>query len=178
MWPILISPILKFEEQDLVVIVVIVVLCYIYLNLYVLWLINCRTPGIVAILGSWLITFYTLWQLVELHEAVPGKRFDRYPELGEHAFGPKLGYWIVMPQQTCVQVATTIVYSVTGGKSLKKFFDLLIPSVADVRLTYFILFFSCLQVFISQTPNFNSLKGVSLLAAMMSFWYFSSSSFV
>ncbi|KAK4570766.1 hypothetical protein RGQ29_029566 [Quercus rubra] len=128
-------------------------------------------PGIVAILGSWLITFYTLWQLVELHEAVPGKRFDRYPELGEHAFGPKLGYWIVMPQQTCVQVASTIVYSVTGGKSLKKFFDLLIPSVADVRLTYFILFFSCLQVFISQTPNFNSLKGISLLAAVMSFCY-------
>ncbi|KAK7843140.1 lysine histidine transporter-like 5 [Quercus suber] len=78
-------------------------------------------PGIVAILGSWLITFYTLWQLVELHEAVPGKRFDRYPELGEHAFGPKLGYWIVMPQQTCVQVASTIVYSVTGGKSLKNY---------------------------------------------------------
>ncbi|GMY07895.1 lysine histidine transporter-like 5 [Fagus crenata] len=128
-------------------------------------------PGITVMIGSWLITFYSLWQLVELHEAVPGKRFDRYNELGKHAFGPKLGYWIVMPQQLCVQMASTIVYSVTGGKSLKKFFDLMIPSMVDIRLTYFILIFSCLQLFISQTPNFNSLKAVSLLAAVMSFSY-------
>ncbi|XP_041008634.1 lysine histidine transporter-like 5 [Juglans microcarpa x Juglans regia] len=128
-------------------------------------------PGIVSILGSWLITFYSLWQLVELHEAVPGKRFDRYHELGQHAFGEKLGYWIVVPQQACVQAATTIVYSVTGGKSLKKFFDLLIPSANGVRQTYFILIFSCLQLVISQTPNFNSLKGISLLAAVMSLCY-------
>ncbi|KAG2710128.1 hypothetical protein I3843_04G010500 [Carya illinoinensis] len=128
-------------------------------------------PGIVSILGSWLITFYSLWQLVELHEAVPGKRFDRYHELGQHAFGEKLGYWIVVPQQACVQAATTIVYSVTGGKSLKKFFDLLIPSANGVRQTYFILMFSCLQLVISQTPNFNSLKGISLLAAVMSLCY-------
>ncbi|KAF5457076.1 hypothetical protein F2P56_021208 [Juglans regia] len=126
--------------------------------------------GIVSILGSWLITFYSLWQLVELHEAVPGKRFDRYHELGQHAFGEKLGYWIVVPQQACVQAATTIVYSVTGGKSLKKFFDLLVPSANGVRQTYFILIFSCLQLVISQTPNFNSLKGISLLAAVMSIW--------
>ncbi|MCL7049442.1 hypothetical protein MKW94_015021 [Papaver nudicaule] len=42
--------------------------------------------GIIGITLSWLITLYTLWQLVELHEDVPGKRFDRYPELGEHAY--------------------------------------------------------------------------------------------
>ncbi|KAK9286121.1 hypothetical protein L1049_014502 [Liquidambar formosana] len=128
-------------------------------------------PGLCAIISSWLITYYTLWQLVELHEMVPGKRFDRYPELGEHAFGPKLGYWIVMPQQLLVQVASNIVYMVTGGKSLKKFCDLLIPTFNQVRQTYFILFFACIQLLLSQTPNFNSLKSVSLLAALMSFCY-------
>ncbi|KAI4324242.1 hypothetical protein L6164_023796 [Bauhinia variegata] len=130
-------------------------------------------PGIVAIIASWVITFYTLWQLVEMHEVVPGKRFDRYFELGEHAFGPKLGYWIVMPQQLTVQVASCIVYCVTGGVSLKKFFDLILhnTTVHEIRQTYYILFFIAMQAVLSQTPNFNSLKGVSLLAAVMSFSY-------
>ncbi|KAL1205405.1 Lysine histidine transporter-like 5 [Cardamine amara subsp. amara] len=126
--------------------------------------------GIGAVLGSWVITLYTLWQLVELHEAVPGKRFDRYPELGQYAFGPKLGYWIVMPQQMLVQVGTDIVYNVTGGKSLKKAIELLIPSFA-MRNTYYILIFTAIQLCLSQIPNFNSLKGVSLLAAVMSVCY-------
>lgn len=32
--------------------------------------------------GSWLITLYTLWQLCSMHE-VNGKRFNRYHELGQ-----------------------------------------------------------------------------------------------
>lgn len=134
------------------------------------WTCRCRVYGVGAILGSWVITFYTLWQLVELHEAVPGRRFDRYSELGEHAFGPRLGYWIVMPQQMLVQVGTDIVYNVTGGTSLKKAIELLIPSFA-MRNTYYILIFTAIQLGLSQIPNFNSLKGVSLLAAVMSVCY-------
>ena len=105
-----------------------------------------------------------------MHELVPGKRFDRYFELGRHVLGPKLGLWMVMPQQLTVQVASTIVYCVTGGKSLKKFFDLLVPVMSGVRQTYYIVVFICLQLLLSQTPNFNTLKGVSLLAAVMSVW--------
>ncbi|KAH9725416.1 Lysine histidine transporter-like 5 [Citrus sinensis] len=130
-----------------------------------------KGAGFAAIFGSWAITFYSLWQLVELHEVVPGKRFDRYPELGEHCFGPRFGYWFVMPQQMLVQIATDIVYMVTGGKSLMKFVELLDHNVENVRLTYFILIFACLHLVLSQTPNFNSLKGVSLLAAVMSICY-------
>ncbi|XP_048227055.1 lysine histidine transporter-like 5 [Ricinus communis] len=128
-------------------------------------------PGILAIVVSWLVTFYSLWQLIELHEVEPGKRFDRYPELGEHVFGKKLGYWIIMPQQTLVQVATSIVYTVTGGKSLKKFMDIAVPGIGHIKQTYFIIFFIAVQLVLSQTPNFNSLKGVSSLAAVMSFCY-------
>lgn len=131
-----------------------------------------RAPGVTAIVLSWIITFYSLWQLVELHEAAPGRRFDRYPELGMYAFGPKLGYWTIMPLQLTVQVASTIVYTVTGGKSLKKSADLVFPDVFNkIRETYFILFFTVFQLVMSQSPNFNSLKGVSLLAAVMSFGY-------
>ncbi|CAN8235519.1 unnamed protein product [Cochlearia groenlandica] len=128
-------------------------------------------PGLVAIILSWVITFYTLWQMVELHESVPGKRLDRYPELGQEAFGPRLGYWIVLPQQLLVQVASDIVYNVTGGKSLKKFVELLFPHLHHIRQTYYILGFAVLQVGLSQSPDFNSIKIVSLLAALMSFFY-------
>lgn len=116
------------------------------------------------------MTFYTLWLLVEMHELVPGKRFDRYFDLGENIFGPKVGFWMVMPQQLTVQVASTIVYCVTGGKSLKKFCDMT-SFLGGIRQTYHILIFVVLQLGFSQSPNFNTLKGISLLAAIMSIGY-------
>ncbi|KAL5982876.1 hypothetical protein ACLOJK_016954 [Asimina triloba] len=128
-------------------------------------------PGILALCISWVVTLYTLWQMVELHEDVPGKRFDRYHELGQHSFGQRLGFWIVFPQQAVVQVASDIVYMVTGGKSLKKFFDIVSPEVSSIRKTYFILVFACVQLILSQCPNFNSLTVISLLAAVMSMSY-------
>ncbi|KAK4492088.1 hypothetical protein RD792_002885 [Penstemon davidsonii] len=127
-------------------------------------------PGIIAILVSWMVTLYTLWQLIHLHELVPGKRFDRYSELGQHVLGDKLGSWVVMPQQLIVQIGSNILYTVTGGKSLKKCVGLLLP-MADFKKTYYILFFTVLQLILSQLPNFNSLKVISLTAALMSIGY-------
>jgi amino acid permease len=71
--------------------------------------------GAAAIVTSFAVTLYTLWQMVEMHEMVPGKRFDRYHKLGQHAFGDRLGLWIIVPQQLVVEVGTDIVYMVTGG---------------------------------------------------------------
>ncbi|KAJ6771521.1 hypothetical protein OIU74_017876 [Salix koriyanagi] len=102
---------------------------------------------------------------------VPGKRFDRYHELGQHAFGEKLGLWIVVPQQLVVQVGVNIVYMVTGGKSLKKFHDLVCSDCKDIRLTYFIMIFASLQFVLSHLPNLNSITVVSLAAAVMSLSY-------
>ena len=109
--------------------------------------------------------------MVEMHEMVPGKRFDRYHELGQHAFGEKLGLWIVVPQQLVVQVGVNIVYMVTGGKSLKKFHDLVCSDCKDIRLTYFIMIFASLQFVLSHLPNLNSISVVSLAAAVMSLRY-------
>lgn len=125
---------------------------------------------------SWIVTFYTLWQMVEMHEMVPGKRFDRYHELGQHAFGEKLGLYIVVPQQLVVEIGVDIVYMVTGGKSLKKFHDLICKdklrdSCKDIKLTYFIMIFASVHFVLSHLPNFNSISGVSLAAAVMSLRY-------
>jgi hypothetical protein len=82
-----------------------------------------RGPGTVALLASWGITLYTLRLLIELHECVPGVRFDRYRDLGVHALGPRLGLWVVVPLQLVVKVGCDVVYMVTGGKCLQKFVE-------------------------------------------------------
>ncbi|CAK7336644.1 unnamed protein product [Dovyalis caffra] len=128
-------------------------------------------PGAVIMILSWVITLYTLWQMVEMHEMVPGKRFDRYHELGQHAFGEKLGLWVVVPQQLMVEVGVNIVYMITGGKSLKKAHDTIWPNYKDIKLTYFIMIFSSVHFVISHLPSFNSITGVSLAAAAMSLSY-------
>ena len=58
-----------------------------------------------------MVTPFSLWQMVEMHEAVPGRRFDRYHELGQEAFGFKLGLWIVSPLQLVVEVGVDIIYT-------------------------------------------------------------------
>ncbi|KAK3139662.1 hypothetical protein QOZ80_5AG0387290 [Eleusine coracana subsp. coracana] len=128
-------------------------------------------PGVAAMLLSWVITLYTLWQMVEMHECVPGKRFDRYHELGQHAFGDKLGLWIVVPQQLIVEVGVCIVYMVTGGKSLQKFHAVAFPDAPPLRTSYWIMIFGGIHLFLSQLPNFNSITLVSLAAAVMSLSY-------
>ncbi|XP_073124166.1 lysine histidine transporter 1-like isoform X2 [Henckelia pumila] len=130
-------------------------------------------PGVAVMVISWIITLYTLWQMVEMHEMVPGKRFDRYHELGQHAFGEKLGLWIVVPQQLVVEIGVDIVYMVTGGRSLKKFHDLVAcqDKCKQIKLTYFIMIFASVHFVLSHLPNFNSISGVSLAAAVMSLSY-------
>ncbi|XP_042001505.1 lysine histidine transporter 1-like [Salvia splendens] len=128
-------------------------------------------PGMAALVLSWIITLYSLWQMVEMHEMVPGKRFDRYHELGQHAFGEKLGLWIVVPQQLIVEVGVDIVYMITGGKSLQKFHNLVCSDCKHIKLTYFIMIFASVHFVLSQLPSFNSISGVSLAAAVMSLSY-------
>lgn len=118
-----------------------------------------------------MITLYTLWQMVEMHEIVPGKRFDRYHELGQHAFGEKLGLWIVVPQQLVVGLGVDIVYMITGGHCLCKFHDLVCKGCKKINSTYFIMIFASVHFALSQLPDINSISGVSLAAAVMSLRY-------
>lgn len=128
-------------------------------------------PGVVILILSWVITLYTLWQMVEMHEMVPGRRFDRYHELGQYAFGEKLGLYIVVPQQLICEVGVDIVYMVTGGKSLQKIHNLACPDCKSIKTTYFIMIFASAHFVLSHLPNFNSISGVSLAAAVMSLSY-------
>ncbi|KAJ4896557.1 Lysine histidine transporter-like 1 [Raphanus sativus] len=128
-------------------------------------------PGVTVLILSWIITLYTLWQMVEMHEMVPGKRFDRYHELGQFAFGERLGLYIIVPQQIIVEVGVCIVYMVTGGQSLKKFHELVCQDCLPIKLTFFIMIFASSHFVLSHLPNFNSISLVSLVAAVMSLCY-------
>ncbi|KAK3041266.1 hypothetical protein RJ639_001368, partial [Escallonia herrerae] len=128
-------------------------------------------PGVVVMVLSWCVTLNSMWQMIQLHECVPGVRFDRYYDLGKHAFGPKLGPWIVLPQQLIVQVGCDIVYMVTGGACLKQFMEMACTNCTRLRQSYWICIFGSTHFFLSQLPNFNSVSGVSLAAAIMSLSY-------
>jgi hypothetical protein len=122
--------------------------------------------------------------MVQMHEMVPGKRFDRYHELGQQAFGKKLGLWIVIPQQLLVEVSVDIVYMVTGGQALKNIYILncngdhhhcpLKPSSTEIKdnqyamTSLWILIYGSVHFLFVQIPNFNSIAGISLAAAIMS----------
>ncbi|CAJ1943685.1 unnamed protein product [Sphenostylis stenocarpa] len=129
-------------------------------------------PGVTILILSWVCTLYTAWQMIEMHEPEPGKRLDRYHELGQYAFGEKLGLWIVVPQQLMVQVGVNIVYMITGGNSLKKIYDTIcVDGCTPVRRTYFIMMFAAIQFVLSHLPSLNSIAAVSFTAAVMSISY-------
>jgi amino acid permease len=109
--------------------------------------------------------------MVEMHEMIPGKRLDRYHELGQQAFGEKPGLYIVVPQQLICEVGVDIVYMVTGGKSLQKIHFLLCKDCNPIKTSYFIMIFASVHFVLAHLPNFNSISGVSLAAAVMSLTY-------
>ncbi|KAK9831658.1 hypothetical protein WJX74_004645 [Apatococcus lobatus] len=139
------------------------------------------TGGTITLVLSWFISLYTLHQLCGMHE-IGGLRMNRYRELGQYAFGPILGWWAVQPFQLIVMVGLAITYSVTGGQSLKRFYEIVCTkhifnaSTGTLGCTAFglsawIVVFGAVQLFLAQAPNFNALTLVSLVAAVMSLSY-------
>ncbi|KAI3699874.1 hypothetical protein L2E82_44480 [Cichorium intybus] len=129
-------------------------------------------PGVAALLILWLLTLKTLWQMVEMHEMVPEKRFNEYNELCEHIIGEKLGLYIVVSPQLIVEVGINIVYMIIGGKSLKKFLDVVCKdNCKDIKFTYFIMIFASVHFVISHFVNTDSILGMSMVAAAMSLSY-------
>ncbi len=141
----------------------------------------CRGPGIVLLILSWVITLFTLWQMVQMHEMVPGKRFDRYHELGQEAFGKRLGLWIVVPQQLLVEVSVDIVYMVVGGQALKNIYMMNCHGCSSKNVgsadiaeeqyesaSLWILIYGSVHLLLVHLPNLNSIAAISLAAAIMS----------
>lgn len=97
-----------------------------------------------------------------------GRRFNTYHELGQAAFGKRLGLYIMVPLQLLLETSACIIYMLTGAESLKKVHQLSVGGDKCTNIRHFILIFASSQFVLSLLKNVNSIAGVSLVAASMS----------
>lgn len=135
---------------------------------------------------SW-FSLHAVRQMVELHQsteespAVEVRRFSNYLELGQEAFGEKLGLFIVVPLQLVGRVGVTIVYMVTGGQSLFALYRLIrcpaiepydqVTKCGQLGPLAFIFMYSLQHFFLAQLSAFSFVSGISLGAAIISLGY-------
>ncbi|XLU50040.1 hypothetical protein S245_044854, partial [Arachis hypogaea] len=79
---------------------------------------------LLAAFMGFLSLLYTLWLWVQLHEAVPGKRYNRYVDLAQAVFGERLGVWLALFPTVYLSVGITTALILIGGKTIKLFFQI------------------------------------------------------
>lgn len=130
--------------------------------------------GIVSLTIAYFWQLYTLWILVQLHEAVPGKRYNRYVELAQAAFGERLGVWLALFPTVYLSAGTATALILIGGETMKLFFQVVCgPLCTSNPLTTveWYLVFTSLCIVLSQLPNLNSIAGLSLIGAVTAIFY-------
>ncbi|MBA0661202.1 hypothetical protein Goklo_005522, partial [Gossypium klotzschianum] len=130
--------------------------------------------GILALTIAYCWQLYTLWILVQLHEAVPGKRYNRYVELAQAAFGERLGVWLALFPTVYLSAGTATALILIGGETMKLFFQIVCgPLCTSNPLTTveWYLVFTSLCIVLSQLPNLNSIAGLSLVGAVTAITY-------
>ncbi|KAF8060318.1 LHT2 [Scenedesmus sp. PABB004] len=136
--------------------------------------------GVIMLLFSFWVSWYTYKQLVYMHE-VPDldakeagglRRMDRYDQLSTYILGKRRGKLVLMPFQLAVLVGIAITYTVVGGDSLAAFSNFVSRGgTAYMGKWPFYVIFGGLQLLLSLLPSFNELSLVSLLGAIMSVAY-------
>lgn len=137
-----------------------------------------RGPGITFLVVSLAVTYFSLWQLVEMHEekqvdthgGTRTVKYERYQDLARRAWG-KRGMEVVASMQLVVFVGVSVVYMVAGGLSLLNVYKLLACYYGrcDEQVpALWIFVFSAAQFFLSHDRGFKSLFPLSLVAAVMS----------
>ncbi|KAL3340528.1 hypothetical protein AABB24_028923 [Solanum stoloniferum] len=130
--------------------------------------------GIISLTIAYFWQLYTLWILVQLHEAVPGKRYNRYVELAQAAFGERLGVWLALFPTVYLSAGTATALILVGGETMKLFFQIVCgPLCSSNPLTTveWYLVFTSLCIVLSQLPNLNSIAGLSLVGAVTAITY-------
>ncbi|KAL0360775.1 UNVERIFIED_CONTAM: Lysine histidine transporter-like 8 [Sesamum radiatum] len=130
--------------------------------------------GIISLFIAYFWQLYTLWILVQLHEAVPGKRYNRYVELAQAAFGEHLGVWLALFPTVYLSAGTATALILVGGETMKLFFQIVCgPLCSSNPLTTveWYLVFTSLCIVLSQLPNLNSIAGLSLVGAVTAITY-------
>ncbi|KAG8048687.1 hypothetical protein GUJ93_ZPchr0009g632 [Zizania palustris] len=135
---------------------------------------NERSWGIISLTVAYFWQLYTLWILVKLHEAVPGRRYNRYVELAQAAFGEKLGVWLALFPTIYLSAGTATALILVGGETMKLFYQIVcgpVCSPSPISTVEWYLVFTSLSIVLSQLPNLNSIAGVSLIGGATAITY-------
>lgn len=130
--------------------------------------------GIICLTIAYFWQLYTLWILVKLHEAVPGRRYNRYVELAQAAFGERLGVWLALFPTVYLSAGTATALILIGGETMKLFFQIVcgpLCSSNPLSTVEWYLVFTSLCIVLSQLPNLNSIAGLSLVGAITAITY-------
>uniref|UniRef100_A0A0E0RHD7 Amino acid transporter transmembrane domain-containing protein n=1 Tax=Oryza rufipogon TaxID=4529 RepID=A0A0E0RHD7_ORYRU len=130
--------------------------------------------GIISLTVAYFWQLYTLWILVKLHEAVPGRRYNRYVELAQAAFGEKLGMWLSLFPTIYLSAGSATALILVGGETMKLFYQIVcgpICSPSPISTIEWYLVFTSLAIVLSQLPNLNSIAGVSLIGGTTAITY-------
>lgn len=137
--------------------------------------------GLIVLFGSLMISWYTFSLLVHLHEGQDEKgearRYNRYHELCQAAYGKVRGVWAILSFQLPFLYGLAVTYSVTGALNLASFAALVYTNGASkdpnffFHQSYWIIIFSGVEILIAQLPDLGSLGWVSGVGAIMSILY-------
>ncbi|PIN04416.1 hypothetical protein CDL12_15353 [Handroanthus impetiginosus] len=130
--------------------------------------------GSISLTLAFVWQLYTLWLLIQLHEAIPGTRYSRYLRLSIAAFGEKWGKILALFPTLYLAGGTCVSLIMMGGRTLKIFFHTVCGTTCDANslstIEWYIVFV-CSAVILSQLPNLNSIAGVSLIGAITAVTY-------
>ncbi|XP_052203042.1 lysine histidine transporter-like 8 [Diospyros lotus] len=132
--------------------------------------------GIICLSVAFAWQLYTLWILIQLHEAVPGMRYSRYLQLSMVAFGEKRGKLLALFPTMYLSGATCVALIMIGGATMKLLFRLFCEAASSCNINLlttieWYIVFTCSAVVLAQLPNLNSIAGVSLLGALTAVTY-------
>ncbi|XWS29142.1 hypothetical protein CRYUN_Cryun24cG0002900 [Craigia yunnanensis] len=131
--------------------------------------------GLISLTLAFMWQFYTLWILVQLHESTEnGKRYSRYVQLADAAFGDGLGKVLALFPIGYLSSGTCGALIMIGGSTLKFFYRMVCETTCTLKpltTVEWCLVFTCAAVLLSQLPNLNSMAGVSLVGAITAIGY-------
>ncbi|CAH8387402.1 unnamed protein product [Eruca vesicaria subsp. sativa] len=128
--------------------------------------------GMIVLTVGFAWKLYTIWLLVNLHEAVNGTRFSRYLRLAIASFGVKLGKLLGIFPVMYLSGGACSILVITGGKTINQLLHIMSEDdTVPLTTVQCFLIFSILAVGMSQFPNMNSLFGLSLVGSVMALAY-------
>ncbi|KAF9621505.1 hypothetical protein IFM89_021809 [Coptis chinensis] len=132
------------------------------------------TWGIICMLVAFGWQYYTKWLLIQLHESVPGRRFNRYLQLVKVAFGETPGKLLGLFPVMYLAGGSCVMLIINAGVSMKLFIKTICgdtcksPPLTTVECY---LMFICLAIILTQVPSLNSIAWFSFIGGMTAVLY-------